>query len=385
MTASEKLFPKVAIATDQMVEFGGADRELYSILKVFPNADIFTITFNKEKYPTLKNTVHVSFVQKLFKIFPKSFARHLKIFTPWAYESFDFKGYDLVLSISAGPAKGIITGIHQPHIAMTMTPPRSLWDKEHNFRALKLRKMYLQISSLIDVFMRMWDISISKRVDYWTANSKYIQGKIKKTYGVDAEVIYPGVEEKYFTKVTTEELKKTKKKYSLPDDFVLIVSRLYDYKRVDWAIHQCIKADKYLVIVGEGPDKSYLKKEAKNNPNIKFLDNINDEEVIQLFQLASVLLFCGLEDFGLVPVEAMASGTPVFALREGGTLETVKEHVTGEFFETEDELYYLLKHFDKRRYNKDKIIKQARRFSEDIFLNNLENYIKEVHEKETKK
>jgi len=385
MNSLENLFPKVAIVADQMNGFGGADRELISMLKLFPNAELFTITFNKKIYPQITNKVHTSFLQKWLERLPKSLARHLKVFTPWAYESFNFDGFDIVISISAGPGKGVITGIDQPHIAMTMTPPRSLWDKESNFRALKLSKMYSSISETVNVFMRIWDTSIAKRVNYWTANSKYIQKKIKRTYGVDATVIYPGIEERYFEKRKQSQLDEVKKKYSLPDDFVLIVSRLYDYKRIDWAIRACIKTNKKLIISGVGPDRKYLEKIANKNPNIIFLGYANDDEVISLFRLSSLLLFCGLEDFGIVPIEAMAAGTPVFALKEGGLLETVKEHISGEFFQTEEELCNLLKDFDKRRYNREAIIKQARNFTEAKFLNNLEKYITQIYEKETSK
>lgn len=385
MNSINDLFPRVAIVADQMTSFGGADREMISILRLFPNADIFTIYFDKAKYPQIKNTVHTSFVQKLFRFLPKKFSKHLKIFTPWAYESFSFEGYDLVISISAGPAKGIITGIYQPHVAMTMTPPRSLWDKEYNFRGYKLKGLYKAISETINTFMRLWDISISKRVDYWTANSKYIQKKIKKTYGVEAIVIYPGVEQEYFVKPKDSVIKGVVERYNLPKDFVLVVSRLYDYKRVDWAIETCIATGKNLVIVGEGPDTNFLKKKAGDNENIKFLGYIHDEEVICLLHKAELLLFCGLEDFGIVPVEAMAAGTPVFALREGGVLETVKEGVCGEFFQTQEELVKLLKEFDKRRYNKKEIIKHAQYFSEEKFINNLEKYLKDIYEEKAKK
>ncbi len=385
MNSINDLFPRVAIVADLMTGFGGADREMISILKLFPEADIFTIYFDRTKYPQITNTVHTSFVQKLFKFLPKKFSKHLKIFTPWAYESFSFDGYDLVISISAGPAKGIITGIYQPHVAMTMTPPRSLWDKEYNFRGYKLRGLYKAISESINTFMRLWDISISKRVDYWTANSKYIQKKIKRTYGVDSTVIYPGIEKRYFVEPKESIIKGVVEKYGLPRDFVLVVSRLYDYKRVDWAIEACIKTGKNLVIVGEGPDTNFLKKKAGNNENIKFLGYIPDDEVICLLHQAQLLLFCGLEDFGIVPVEAMAAGTPVFALREGGVLETVKEGICGEFFQTQEELVKLLKKFDKRRYNEKEIIKHTQYFSEEKFINNLEKYLKGIYEEKAKK
>jgi glycosyltransferase involved in cell wall biosynthesis len=385
MSTINDLFPRVAIVADQMTGFGGADREMISILKLFPDADIFTIYFDKTKYPQIKNNVHTSFVQKIFKFLPKNFSKHLKIFTPWAYESFSFHGYDLVISISAGPAKGIITDIYQPHVAMTMTPPRSLWDKEYNFRGYKLKGFYKAISENINTFMRLWDISIAKRVDYWTANSKYIQTKIKKTYNVDSTVIYPGVDEKYFIKPEQTVCTGVMEKYNLPSDFVLVVSRLYDYKRVDWAIDACIKIKKNLVIVGEGPDMNFLKKKAGGSEYIKFLGYIPDDEVICLLYKAKLLLFCGLEDFGIVPVEAMAAGTPVFALREGGVLETVKEGICGEFFETREELVILLKNFEKRRYNGKKIKEHAQKFSEEKFIHNLEEYLRNVYEEKAKK
>ena len=387
MNHLQNKFPRVAIVADQMSFFGGADREMYSILKLLPHSEIFTIVFNKEKYPELsKREIHTSFVQKLSNLLPKHFYRHLKVLTPFAYESFDLRGYDLVISISAGPGKGVITGLDQPHVAMVMTPPRSLWDKELNVRGSKLKALYKPISVVLNTYMRVWDWTISRRVDYWTANSEYISRKIWKIYKKNSTVLYPGVEEKYFTESSQKEKRKVSEKYNLPKNFVLVVSRLYDHKRVDWAIRASKKANKNLVIVGEGPDKKYLKKIAGKDERIKFLGFVkNDMEVKTMYELSDVLIFCGLEDFGLVPVEAMASGTPVLGYGDGGLLETIKEGVTGEFFKTEKELTSSLINFQKTRYNKQLIKKHAQLFSERKFLNNLEQYLIKVYEKEQKK
>ena len=374
-----KLFPKVAIVADQMTSYGGADAELLSMLKILSHADIFTILFDRNKYPDITNRVYTSFVQKIARLFPKGFSRHLKIFTPLAYESFNFDEYNLVISISAGPAKGGITGIYQPHVAMVMTPPRSLWDNELNVRGSKLRWLYRPLSRVLNTRLRIWDWSISRRVDYWTANSKYVAQKIKKTYGKDATVIYPGIIKEEFVKVDV------RKKYSLPKNFVLVVSRLYDYKRIDWAIHACKETNSNLVIIGEGPDLKYLKKIAKKDKRITFLGFIPDPERDSFFKEAEVLLFCGVEDFGLVPVEAMSHGTPVLAYKEGGVLETVKEGITGEFFKNEKELSNLLKNFNKRGYNEQNIISQAEKFTETKFLNNLEQFLINVSKEEKKK
>ncbi len=390
MSNLHKIFPKVAIVADQMTSFGGADREMYSMLKVFPNADIYTVLFYKEKYPTLKNKIYTSFVQKWVKIFGKGFHRHLKILNPFAYESFNLDKYDFVISISAGPAKSVITGIYQPHLAMVMTPPRSLWDNELNVRGSKLKWLYKPVSKILNTYLRVWDVSIAKRVDYWSANSKFIARKIKKTYGVDAQVIYPGVEERYFENLTEskkgkELIKKLKEKYEIPKEFVLVVSRLYDYKRVDWAISACIESGDNLLIVGEGPDKKYLQKLAKGHDNIQFLGFLKDDEVKVLYELAKLLLFCGIEDFGLVPVEAMASKTPVLAYGVGGVLETVKSGVTGEFFKTEEELIKLLKEFNESEYNGEKIREHARKFTEENFIHNFSKYVEEIYAKEKHK
>lgn len=377
-------FKKVAIVADQMTSFGGSDREMFSMLKLFPNADIYTIAFDSSKYLSIKQKVYTSFVQRIPK--PKSFYRHLKILTPWAYESFDLREYDLVISISAGPARGVITGIYQPHIAMVMTPPRSLWDNELNVRASRLKSIYKPISTILNTYMRIWDLSISKRVDYWTANSKYIAQKIRKRYGVDSTVIYPGISKESFEKVSEKKKEEIRKKYDIHGEFVLVVSRLYDYKRIDWAIRACKEAKKQLVIIGEGPDIKYLKEIANGSPLIKFLGFIKDDSEVRIFfNMAEVLLFCGIEDFGLVPVEAMAQSTPVIAYEEGGVLETVKRGICGEFFKNEKELVKLLKNFDKRRYNPTEIVKRAKEFTEENFLNNLEEYIKKVYDTERKK
>jgi glycosyltransferase involved in cell wall biosynthesis len=369
---------KVAIIADQMTAFGGAEREMFSILKLLPNADIFTITIDKSKYPQLKDLnieVKTSFVQNFSKILPKGFSRHLKILNPFAYESFNLEEYDYIISISAGPGKGVITGIQQPHIAMVMTPPRSLWDKELNARGSKLQFVYKAISNIINNYLRIWDYTTSKRIDYWTANSQYIAKKIEKTYNKKATVIHPGVEEKYYSKKIS----------STPGSYFLVLSRLYDHKRIDWAIRACKEAKKELLIIGEGPDKKYLQKIAKGCSDIKFLGFVPDDEVLEYYNKAQALIFCGLEDFGLVPVEAMASGTPVLAYRDGGLLETVKEGITGEFFQDENELIKLLKNFDRSIYNGDVIRKHASRFSEEKFLKNLEIFLLKVYEQEKAK
>lgn len=364
-----------------MTAFGGADREMFSILKLIPQADIYTVLYNPEGYKNIEiqQKIRTSFVQNI--PFKKFFSRHLKILNPIAYESLDLREYDTLITISAGPARGIIPDIHQKHIAMVLTPPRSLWDHELNIRSSLLKSFYKPLSKFINNYQRIWDTSLIPRVDYWTANSKFIANKIKKRYGVESEVVYPGIGEESFEGIDNGDIENILNKYKLPKDFFLVVSRLYDYKRVDWAIKSAIETNNNLVIVGEGPDKKYLKKIAKDYSNIFFLGFLkNDREVRTLYKQAQALLFCGIEDFGLVPVEAMAQGTPIIAYNKGGVKETVLSEKYGNFFDIQKDLTYILNHFDKRRYNSKQIIERASKFTEKIFLKNLDNYLQKIYE-----
>jgi glycosyltransferase involved in cell wall biosynthesis len=376
-----KKLGRVAIVADQMTAFGGADREMLSVLKLVPEADIYTVLYNPNGYENveIKQKIYTSFVQKLPLKF--KFSKHLKVLNPIAYENFDLRGYDTIISISAGPARGVIPDIGQRHIAMVMTPPRSLWDHELNVRASKLKNFYKPISKILNNYERIWDRSLVPRIDYWTANSNFIAQKIKKRYGVDSTVIYPGIEEKCFESFKNNEIEKTVTKYNLPDEFFLVVSRLYDYKRIDWAIKSAIKSKENLVIVGDGPDRKYLKKLAKGHENIYFLGFLeSDREVRMLYKKARALLFCGIEDFGLVPVEAMAQGTPIIAFRKGGVTETVVEEKTGKFFDNNEELTNLLNEFEEKEYNTQTIVDRAKKFSESNFLKKLNQYLQKIDE-----
>lgn len=372
---------RVAIVADQMTAFGGADREMFSILELVPDADIYTVLFNPRGYPNvdIKQNIYTSFAQKL--PFKYSFSRHLKVLNPILYESFDLRKYDTIISISAGPGKAIIPGINQTHIAMVMTPPRSLWDYELNVRSSLLRNFYKPISKILNNYLRIWDRSLVPRVDHWIANSKFIAQKIEKRYGVKATVIYPGIKEECFEEIKPKQKEAIIKKYNLPSDFILVVSRLYDHKRVDWAINAAIKTERKLVIVGEGPDRRYLTKLSKGHENIYFLGFLKDDKEVRiLYNLSKLLLFCAIEDFGLVPIEAMAQGTPIFAYNRGGVRETVLKEVCGEFFDNEHALNSLLKNFDEKEYNPERIINRAKKFTEEKFILNLNQYLEKIHE-----
>ncbi|MBI2357057.1 glycosyltransferase [Candidatus Dojkabacteria bacterium] len=374
---------KVAIVTEFINSIGGSDRVIESLLLIFPQAEIYTSTFSKANYPNLQNKVHVP---KFFgSILKWGIGRRITVLLPFLFEQFDLRGFDLVISVSAGASKGVITYPSQKHISIICTPPRHQWDNDINVRGSILRNIYYLGSKIISSYIRIWDVTAVKRVDHIISISNFIRRKVFKRYRRNSKVIYPGIKAFWFKEISEAEQKRVKEKYNLPDEFNLVVSRLFDYKHVDWAIRASIEAGQNLVVVGRGPDLSYLKKIVRKNNKkgiqVIFLDDIDDQESHTIHKLSSVLLFCGIEDFGLIPVEAMASGSPVFAFNVGGLNETVVEGKTGFFFSTYDELVKLLK---KQLWSKIKpewCIIRARKFTEDIFISEITDYIKGIYEK----
>lgn len=367
---------KVALVTDSMLGFGGSDRLLFTLIKIFPNSEIFTSVYNPKKYNT-NIPVNTSFIQKL-----PFFRRQFSFMYPFVFEQFTFPNFDLVISLSAGPAKGIITQLNQPHIGIVLTPPRHQWDREINVRGSRFKIIYKFISIFISHYLRIWDISASKRIDYVISISKYIQKKVKRIYNRDSTVIYPGLSKDWFESSTNDEIEFVKKKYNIKDDFVLVASRLFDHKRNDWAIEACKRNNQLLYIIGEGPDMKYLKKIAGNNPNIIFLGHIPDNEMKVMHSLSNAFLFCGIEDFGYMPLEAMAQGKPVFFFNEGGLTETVVDGKTGALFNNIDELSILISKKAWTRYNPKVIQDRAKQFSEDKYISEITKFVKKVYETE---
>ncbi len=372
---------KVALVTDSMVAKGGSDRNIDSLLKIFPKADIYTAVFNQDEYPELENEVYTTFLQK--SLFRKLFKKHYNILTPWAFEMLNLTEYDLVVSVSAGSAKGVITTMEQLHFCLLLTPPRTYWDKERSFRSSRLSFLINILTPFFGNFYRIWDYSAAQRIDHIIAISQFIQTKIKHRYGLESDVVYPGIIDFWFRESSN----------SLPDivpkdfkkEYFLVVSRLYDYKRIDWAIKACKEKQKKLIVVGDGPDHAYLKKIAKGSKNILFLGYVSEENLRTIYRNAKALIFPGIEDFGLVPVEAMACGCPVLAYDYGGVTETVIEGKTGSFFSTMEDLGKMLENFDENSFDKEEIKNRAKDFTEGKFLEDFSKIVLKRYEKFKKK
>ena len=364
---------RVAIIHDHLNQYGGGERVLSVLCEIFPQAHIFTLVYDEYLTGGAFKTkrIHTSFIQNI--PLAKRNHRLLPMLMPLAVEQFDLSSFDLVISNSASFAKGVITKPYAKHISYCLTPARFLWDDSHKYlHDFYGSKVFRQsrwlnadiVSWLAPVFLnylRIWDQQASHRVDQFVAISEFVRQRIKKYYKKDSHVVYPPVDTKRF-KISKE-----------IDDYFLMVGRLVPYKRFDLAIKVFNELNLPLKIIGDGPEKKRLQKLAAPNANIEFLGLVSDYKLPFYYSKAKALIFPQEEDFGIVVVEAMASGRPVVAFRGGGSLETVKEGETGVFFDEQKEksLKKALKNFNPFDFDPEKIKARATLFDKEIFKENF--------------
>lgn len=315
---------RIAIVHEWLVDHSGSEKVLEEMLTVFPDADLFAVVeFLPEnlKYFIKHKKVKTSFIQKL--PFAKKHYRNYLPLMPLAIEQIDVSGYDVVISNSHAVAKGVITHTNQLHICYCHSPIRYAWDLYHEY----LKESGLNkgikgwIAKLFLHYLRQWDLSTINRIDCFIANSNYIAKRISKVYKREAKVIYPPVNINDFD--LTE----------IKDNFYLAASRLVPYKRID-IIVEAFKQfpEKQLIVIGDGPDFNKIKKNAPNN--VKLLGYQPFKTLKEYMQQAKAFIFAANEDFGIIPVEAQACGTPVIFFSQGGAKETILPNKTGiPFFE----------------------------------------------------
>lgn len=356
---------KVALVYDRINKWGGAERVLLALHEMFPKASLYTAVHDKRKteWAEIFN-IETSFLQK----FPwaKSHHEFYPWLTPLAFESLNFDGYDLVISVTSAEAKGIITKPETLHICYCLTPTRYLWS---HYRDYFKNRWFRWLTSGIVTKLRIWDQVAASRPDYYVAVSKRVADRIKKYYKREAEVIYPPVVAPMHRSM------ETASKSESSENFFLVISRLVPYKRVDLAIEAFNKLGLPLVVVGRGVEERRLR--ALAYKNITFLKDLTDGQLNWYYQHCRALIMPQEEDFGLVAVEAQAFGKPVIAYKAGGALETVVEGKTGTFFfpQTKEALIEVVKHYDNTKYRSKICKKNAKRFSKEEFKRKFGEFI----------
>lgn len=361
---------KAAIVYDKVNKWGGAERVLLSLHKLFPDAPLYTSVYNPNtaEWASIFPKVIPSFLNNL----PLARIRH-DLYTPLmpiAFESFDFSEYDLVISVTSEAAKGIITKPGTIHVCYCLTPTRYLWSGYEEYLG-GIRKI---LSAPLVGYLRKWDKIAAQRPDAIVGISRTVSNRIKRYYSREHTVIYPPVNTKQFTKLLHKGVVSSKERP------YLCVARLVPYKRVDLVVSVFNRLKKPLVIVGTGSEEWKLKRIAKLN--ISFTGQISDTELAEYYRNARAVIFPQEEDFGIVAVEAQSMGTPVIAYKKGGAIETITTK-TGVFFENQnaESLSRAIERFENIDIKREDCIKNAQKFSRKKFLKNFGKLVSSLIEK----
>ena len=357
---------KVAIIHYWLVGMRGGEKVLETLLEMYPQADIFTHVYDETAVSDIikEKRIFTSRINKLPNA-KKNYQSYMP-FMPKALIDFNLQEYDLVISSESGPAKGVVPNPNAFHLCYCHTPMRYIWDMYHDYLkgAKKITRFFMK---RLTPSLRDWDSVSSNMVDSFAANSSYVAKRIRRYYNRESNIVYPPVDINKFKSVIRN-----------PRDYYLFFGQLTGYKRADIAIDACVKSGRKLVVAGAGLKKNDIKK-FKNNSLITFKGVVSDEEIKELFAGAKALLFPGIEDFGIIPVEAQATGCPVVAYRDGGALETVKDEVTGMFFDeqTPDSLITALDYFEKNLKFHDRNVfnDHVQQFSKEAFKERIETII----------
>lgn len=352
---------KVAIVYDRVNKWGGAERVLLTLHEMFPDAPLYCGVYHPGKALWAKVFPEVipSFLNKVQ--FFRDKHQYLSLIMPFAFESFDFSEFDLVISVTSEFAKAIITRPSTVHICYCLTPTRYLWSGYSDY--FKGRVLQAITKPLIS-YLRFYDRITAQRPDKIIAISTEVQDRIKRYYGRESDIVFPPVDIEKF-RVSKVSSKK----------FYLAVGRLVPYKKFDLLVETFNQLGRKLMIIGTGNEENKLKRLA--NKNINFVKEISDGELTNYYRNAKALIFPQVEDFGLVPIEAQACGTPVIAFKGGGALDTVVDGVTGIFFtkQTSESLIEAIEKFDTMVFSSKKCIENSKKFSSAIFRDKLNKLI----------
>jgi glycosyltransferase involved in cell wall biosynthesis len=357
---------KIALVHDYLTQKGGAERVFELLCNYFPKADIFTSVYNPSTTIDLgKRTVNTTALQYL-----PGATKYFRLFAPFYYPIFrtlDLRNYDLVLSSSSSFAKVVRSKPEAKHICLCHNVTRFLWDTPTYLQQYSNYKKYYLLIEQIFRLMRKIDLQYANEPDLYIANSSTVAQRIKKYYGQPAMVINYPIDSSKFSFIDKK------------DDFYLVACRLFGYKKVDIIIEAFNQLQLPLSIIGDGPEREKLESQAKKN--IKFYGHVSDSQRRELMSKARTVIVAALEDYGLVPVEANASGTPVISYGAGGVLDTQIPGKTGIFFksQTADDLKQAILQAEQMQWNRHQIREHAiSNFSEIVFLKKITQVIEKV-------
>jgi glycosyltransferase involved in cell wall biosynthesis len=361
---------RIAIVHDWLDGYRGGERVLEVIANMFPKAPIYTLFYESSKLPKELATRKVYYPKGI--AFLKKMRRFLLPFLPSIIESFDLQKFDLIISTSSCVAKGVIPAPDAKHICYIHSPMRYIWDQSEIYKPSIIKKLHLSpIYNLVLNYLRLWDVASSARVDKFIANSTYVGLRVKKFYRRDSSVIHPPVDTKKISGILDSNPQKLENYYIIAGCFV-------PYKNFDLAIKTFVKNKKKLIVVGDGPQRKYLKSLAKDN--IVFVTHPPYEKLIKLISAAKAFIFPGIEDFGIIAIESMACGTPVLALQKGGALDFVDPGKNGMFFKdaTQSSLQDCLDRFGRLKFDREKIKIFSENFCQDRFIKEFKQQILNV-------
>ena len=348
---------RIAILHDYLNQMGGAENVLLTLHEIFPDAPIYTSFYRPEALPPAFRhlDIRTTFLQKFGPL--TRYPRHQKLlpFYPIAFEHLDLRAYDVIISNSSAWCKGVITREDAWHLCYCLSPMRFAWNTHEYLAGERVGWLARTLLPAMLTRIRAWDVTASARVDEFVAISRIVAARIRKLYRREATILFPPVDTTRFT--PTDRL----------GAYFLVVSRLVPYKRVDLVIQAFNRLRLPLRIIGEGRDRARL--EAMAQPNVRFLGYVDDEERRRRLARCQALIFPGEEDFGLVPVEAQASGRPVIAYAAGGALDTVVDGETGLFFAEQavDALCAAVTRFTSTTFSAERIATHAAAFDTGVF------------------
>ncbi len=360
---------KVVIYHDWLTGFRGGERALELFCEIFPDAPLYTLIYKKNSTSEIieNRKIHTSFLDNIPGIYSQ-YRKFLPLF-PLAVEMMDVvEDADLIFSTSHCVIKGLKKPSKAKHICYIHSPMRYLYDQYDNYFGADAPFYQRMGMKLFRAPLTNWDLRSNENVDHFLSNSQFVADRVKKYYGREAEVAFGFVDLKDFPK---ERLEKEK------EDFYLMVSAFAPNKRVDLAVETFNKLGLPLKIIGSGQMEKSLK--AMAGSNVEFLGNCSREEVVDHFFRAKAFIFPGVEDFGITPLESMASGTPIIAFRAGGVLETLNDNVAQFFDEpTVKSLTDAIEKFRQRKFDKMVLRKRAEEFSRAVFKERIESAVARI-------